>query len=88
MSAKTAIIAVLSGLGAMGAVYACIELLRIIGYYYQVVGWIQPFWFEITFVVMGIIWILIAVFDDLFLKRDLFAIKRLVRYIRCRRARK
>jgi len=60
-----------NALGMAGAIYASIELLRIIRWYWDVVDWLAPFAFEIPFIVLGVVWVIVVALDNIFIERDL-----------------
>jgi len=68
--------AIFNALGATSAIYAMLELMRIISYYWQVVLLPNPFTIlEFLFLAVGAAWIIFAVVDNLYLDADLLGVK-------------
>ena len=57
--------------GSMCALYACIELARLIFIYAKNVAWVSGFGVELVMLAVGIIWIIVSLIDDLFIKRNI-----------------
>ena len=61
---------ILVALGAGCGIYACVELARLILVYWKNVAWVSGFGLELVMLAIAIVWILISVIDDLFMKSD------------------
>lgn len=67
--------ALFNALGACAAVYAVIELMRIIGYYWTIVLMPYPLtYLEFAFLAIGVLWIVLAVIDNLYIPADVLGL--------------
>lgn len=65
------ILALFNALGACAAVYASIELMRVIAYYWKIVTLPYPLtYLEFFFIGIGVLWVILAVIDNLYTEAD------------------